>query len=83
MKNRKLLKSILSLAMSAVLLLPGAITYAQAEQTAEDGIAVRADANGFVIENRVLVVYTGNATKVVIPDGVTSIGSGAFLDCPN
>ena len=32
----------------------------------------------FEIENGKLVAYTGNAEKVIIPDGVTSIGSNAF-----
>ena len=35
----------------------------------------------FVIENGVLEKYTGNETKVVIPDSVTEIGEHAFKDC--
>ncbi|MBQ2988723.1 MAG: hypothetical protein IJD59_06450 [Clostridia bacterium] len=33
----------------------------------------------FVIENGELPVYTGNERRVVIPDGVTSIGKNAFF----
>lgn len=35
----------------------------------------------FEIENGVLIKYNGNDAHVVIPDGVTKIGDGAFLDC--
>ena len=33
----------------------------------------------FIIKNGVLEKYTGNETKVVIPDSVTEIGKMAFL----
>ena len=35
----------------------------------------------FVIKNGVLEKYTGNETKVVIPDSVTEIGDNAFSGC--
>ena len=35
----------------------------------------------FIIENGVLKKYVGPGGDVVIPDGVTSIGNGAFEDC--
>lgn len=35
----------------------------------------------FVIENDVLKKYQGSDTDVIIPDGVTSIGAGAFKNC--
>ena len=38
------------------------------------------DSDGFVIENGVLIKYTGKETEVVIPDGVTEIGAKAFRD---
>lgn len=38
-------------------------------------------AGDFVIENGVLTKYTGSGGDVVIPDGVTGIGEGAFESC--
>lgn len=35
--------------------------------------------HGFVIENGVLVSYTGNDSHVVVPDGVARIGENAFM----
>ena len=35
----------------------------------------------FVIENGVLTKYNGSGGKVVIPNGVTEIGHGAFSEC--
>ena len=35
----------------------------------------------FVIDNGVLVKYTGQAHRVVIPEGVTGIGAYAFDEC--
>lgn len=37
-----------------------------------------ADTDGFEIEDGVLKKYTGTATEVVIPEGVTSIGNQAY-----
>ena len=37
--------------------------------------------SNFEIENGVLIKYRGYGGDVVIPDGVTSIGDGAFWDC--
>ena len=39
------------------------------------------DPSDFVIENGVLTKYTGPGGDVVIPEGVTSIGDGAFCGC--
>ena len=41
------------------------------------------NANDFAIEDGVLRKYTGTNSDVVIPDGVTSIGSWAFRGCKN
>ena len=37
--------------------------------------------NGFEIENGILKKYHGRDAGVVIPDGVTQIGSWAFSKC--
>lgn len=34
--------------------------------------------NNYLIENGVLIKYTGKETRIVIPEGVTTIGEGAF-----
>lgn len=39
------------------------------------------DPKDFIIENGVLTEYTGPGGDVAIPDGVTTIGDCAFLDC--
>lgn len=39
------------------------------------------NANDFVIENGVLTKYVGSGGDVVVPEGVTSIGSAAFEGC--
>ena len=43
------------------------------------------DENGFVIHTngdvKTLVRYNGTATEITIPSSVTTIGSGAFVDC--
>lgn len=39
---------------------------------------LRADADGFTIDDGVLVSYTGSATEVRIPEGVTEISTNAF-----
>ena len=89
--KKKLLAVTTATVMSASLLLVSGIT-AKAEEvngsevteSDEAGIAVQADsvavadANGFVIEDGVLIEYTGTATVVVIPDSVTKIGAYSF-----
>ena len=37
----------------------------------------------FVIENGVLTKYNGPGGEVVVPEGVTKIGNGAFSGCTN
>ena len=43
--------------------------------------AAYAKESDFVIENGVLIEYQGSGGDVVIPDGVISIGDGAFAYC--
>ena len=37
--------------------------------------------DGMVIENGILTKYSGSATELVVPNGVTSIGYDAFYGC--
>ncbi|MEE3404828.1 MAG: leucine-rich repeat domain-containing protein, partial [Acutalibacteraceae bacterium] len=42
---------------------------------------MRRNDRDFVIENGVLVKYSGTEGDVIIPDGITEIGTAAFEDC--
>ena len=75
------MKRILSLLLALILLtgtIPSAIQPASA--AGPDIVIANAD-SGFVIENGVLTKYNGPGGNVVIPGGVTSIGSSAFSKC--
>lgn len=39
--------------------------------------------DGFKIKDGSLVRYTGNAERVIVPEGVTSIKDSAFRNCEN
>lgn len=88
MRNKKSWTCLMSLVLSATIMIPAQAAYAtgvegQAEEAGMEAYAESraADEDGFEIEDGVLKRYTGTATEVVIPEGVTSIGYGAFLDC--
>lgn len=88
MRHKKSGKCLMALALSAVMLFPAPMTYAEERlETAELGIETHvesgtADENGFVIdENGVLTKYTGDAENVVIPDNVTRVAYHAFNGC--
>jgi hypothetical protein len=42
---------------------------------------ITAQEGDFEIEDGVLVKYRGNAAELVVPEGVTAIGEGAFAEC--
>lgn len=46
-------------------------------------LEAKAAESDFVIENGVLIEYNGPGGAVVVPDGVTAIGSAAFWHNPN
>ena len=71
-KSKKLLAIMLATAMTCTSL------SMQSIGTVTEVEAAEADANGFVIEDGVLTKYTGTATDVVIPEGVTKISYQAF-----
>ena len=83
-------KLLMAVALSAVLAFPTIPVHAQEMQAQaepgqeEAGVAYAekraVNVEGFQInEDGVLVKYSGNATDVVIPEGVTSIGCYTFL----
>lgn len=59
--------------------------YAKNVYTADGGSKLSTDENGFVIykdgADKILVEYQGNATDVVLPDGITEINQYAFSGC--
>ena len=90
MRNRKIWKQLVAVALSAVMVIPAPMVSAEEGQMT-DGIeeAAYADseegaADGFEIDGEgKLINYTGTDTEVVIPDTVKEIGAGAFSDCNN
>lgn len=86
MREKKSWKSLMALVLGVAMLLPSQAAYATEGQAEGKGVEAYeesrgADADGFEIENGVLKKYTGTATEVVIPEGVTSIGDYAFIGC--
>lgn len=75
-------KGIVVSAACASLLLssPAVVAYAAepAGQSMVSTASAQADESGFVIEDGLLTGYTGTATEIVIPDGVTEIASSVF-----
>ena len=59
--------------------------YAKNVYTADGGSRLSTDENGYVIykdgDDRILVAYQGNATNLVLPDGITEINQYAFAYC--
>ena len=85
MKIKKNWKYLMALVLSVAMLMPAQAAYATEGQAAESGVEAyaesrAADADGFVIEDGVLKEYTGTATDMVIPEGVTSIDQSAIID---
>ncbi len=69
--------------MATLTLLVTAVLCCNLLLSEKDVYTVRAevDENGFDIQDGVLVKYSGDATEVVIPEGVTAIGDEAFAYC--
>ena len=80
MKNFKIIRRTLAVLLSMVMAcsMAGVSVSAEGLPQATASVAYTEQQDGFQIENGVLVSYTGNAEHVVIPDGVTKIGGGAF-----
>ena len=77
MRNIKFWKLLQCLAVGLALLLMAVSSgNKEAGRPMEQG-----DGNEFVIEDGVLIMYTGTDTEVIVPDEVTSIGDYAFSNC--
>ena len=79
--KRRAAKIALTVALSVACAGAGALVYADTSASADTTASVtaaQADAQGFIIEDGVLTGYTGTATDIVIPDGVTEIAARAF-----
>ena len=68
MQKQKIAKRLVYLALALIFLAFAPVIALSAE-------------DDFVIENGVLIEYTGTEADVTIPDGVTGIGDWAFDDC--
>lgn len=51
------------------------------DAVSETGRMTDAIPDGLTIQNGTVVRYTGSATELVLPEGITAIGEGAFGDC--
>ncbi len=86
MRKTKWWKRVVAMMLGIVLVVPAQAVSAEetkaAEQTVgESGENEEEKREGFQIEDGILQKYTGTATEVVIPEGVVSIGYGAFSKC--
>ncbi len=68
MINKKLIKKALVVTAVATMVLSANVFATNVVSYAAE---IDYAAQGFIIENKVLKSYTGTATEVVIPDGVT------------
>lgn len=80
MKKKRFLKNVVAVFLCMVLVLP-VLAVSAPEKMDVYAYGEQPDANGFLIVDGVLKKYSGTANNVVIPNGVTSIGFGAFSSC--
>ena len=93
-KNTRLAKAILPQTLTSV----GSTSFAECTNLREINISPSvtdiaenaftncsklADADGFIIFNKILFGYYGNSAVVIVPDGVETIGTGAFVCAEN
>lgn len=72
--KRKIWAAIMTLSMMLTLFPTGAFA------ADESGPSLTVIPDGLEIEGTVVTDYTGDATELTIPDGVTEIGKQAFLN---
>ena len=70
--KRRVVRALFALAMCLAMLPATALA---------SGIDPGSIPEGLVIEDTVVTDYTGDATKLDIPEGVTKIGKYAFYEC--
>ena len=58
----------------------GSATHAYAKRNSLAYTLLDGDSAGFTVANGILLSYSGTATELVIPAGITAIGSNAFKD---
>lgn len=82
-KAKHFVAGITALAMVGAVVLSGKTVVDAAVTDTVTGTVYEEATDGLMIEDGVVVMYTGAASEVVVPEGVTEIGMYAFGECGN